>query len=404
MSHLVLSVTMIFSNGRKIILIMSTTALVTGWSTGCGKGVNARDIRREYIQEEAIKNGAERISETVQDAANDARNTADDLADKGRQTADDLAGMADDGIRDARQAAGEFSEDTKTAAGDVAESTRQLAESAAEGAKDIARQQAEDSREDAGFLFDSIMDEWHGILDTLTSPWGIGQGLDGEGSSDVGSSEVSAYSTAATQTIEHRETGFDFSTLSGYSGTTCVPVNGNWPFFYEEDLTETPFEYYSPLDSMGRCGMAYANICRELMPTGERGDIGMIKPSGWKQNKYEGIISEDPPYLYNRCHLIAFSLAGENANPSNLITGTRHFNTETGMEAYELQVLSYVRRTGNHVLYRVTPYFKDDDLLATGVLMEARSVEDTGISVCVFVYNVQPGVAIDYRTGDNWAA
>ncbi len=192
-----------------------------------------------------------------------------------------------------------------------------------------------------------------------------------------------------------------------YNGDDCIEINKNIPLFTEDEYTTEPFEYYSDLDSLGRCGMAYANICTELMPKEERQSIGQIKPTGWVQNKYEVIKDADNPagYLYNRCHLIGFQLAGENANEKNLITGTRHFNTMDGMEQFENMVADYVKRgndNSRHVLYRVTPVFENDNLLATGVLMEAKSIEDDSISFCVFVYNVEPGIGIDYSTGENW--
>lgn len=196
-------------------------------------------------------------------------------------------------------------------------------------------------------------------------------------------------------------------TLSGaaeeippYSGEPYAELNGNIPDFSEDDLTTTAFELYSDLDELGRCGVAYANICPELMPTEERGAIGQVKPSGWHTVKYDCV---DGKYLYNRCHLIGYQLAGENANEKNLITGTRWLNV-SGMLPFENQVADYVQETGNHVLYRVTPVFEGDDLVAGGVRMEALSVEDRGEGVCfhVYVYNVQPGVTIDYATGDSW--
>ena len=142
-----------------------------------------------------------------------------------------------------------------------------------------------------------------------------------------------------------------------------------------------------------------------MMPTEERGEIGRVKPTGWEQNKYPGIVESDPPYLYHRCHLIAFALTGQNANEKNLITGTQYMNTE-GMLPWELKVMRYLDGSDTHVLYRVTPFFEGDDLLSRGVEMEAYSVEDRGRDVCfhVFVYNVQPGIGIDYHTGENWAA
>ena len=169
---------------------------------------------------------------------------------------------------------------------------------------------------------------------------------------------------------------------------------------YDSDMTTTAFENYSDLDSLGRCGVAYANICKDIMPTEERGKIGMIKPSGWHTVKYDVIKDR---YLYNRCHLIGYQLAGENANPKNLITGTRYLNVE-GMLPFENLVADYVNNTGNHVLYRVTPMFSGSNLVANGVLIEAKSVEDNGGGILfnVYCYNVQPGVGINYENGDSW--
>ena len=194
---------------------------------------------------------------------------------------------------------------------------------------------------------------------------------------------------------------FSLREISAYSGTPYTEVNGNQPYFTEEELTTQSFETYSELDSLGRCGVAYANVGQDLMPTEPRGEIGAVKPTGWHLVKYDNV---DGKYLYNRCHLIAYMLAAENANPQNLITGTRYLNVQ-GMLPFETKVCDYVKNTGNHVLYRVTPIFDGDNLLADGVLMEAYSVEDAGegISFCVFAYNVQPGIGIDYATGDNWA-
>lgn len=194
---------------------------------------------------------------------------------------------------------------------------------------------------------------------------------------------------------------FSLREIPAYSGTPYTEVNGNQPYFTEEELTTQSFETYSELDSLGRCGVAYANVGQDLMPTEPRGEIGAVKPTGWHLVKYDNV---DGKYLYNRCHLIAYMLAAENANPQNLITGTRYLNVQ-GMLPFETKVCDYVKNTGNHVLYRVTPIFDSDNLLADGVLMEAYSVEDAGegISFCVFAYNVQPGIGIDYATGDNWA-
>ena len=190
--------------------------------------------------------------------------------------------------------------------------------------------------------------------------------------------------------------------IPAYSGAAYCEINGNVPGFGEDELVAEAFENYSDLDFLGRCGVAYANICKELMPTEERSESGMVKPSGWHTVKYSDRI--DGNYLYNRCHLIGYQLAGENANEKNLITGTRYLNV-TGMLPFENEVADYVESTDNHVLYRVTPIFDGDDLVASGVQMEAESVEDKGAGVCfnVYVYNVQPGVIIDYATGDSEA-
>lgn len=186
-----------------------------------------------------------------------------------------------------------------------------------------------------------------------------------------------------------------------YNGAPYVTVNNNIPFFEEEEFQTSAFETYSELDKWGRCGVAYACVSKELMPTEERGEIGMIKPAGWHTVKYPVIIED--LYLYNRCHLIAWCLTGENANEKNLITGTRYMNIY-GMLPFEEMVANYIDRTNNHVLYRVTPMYKGRNLIASGVLIEAASVEDRGegISFCVYCYNVQPGIEINYSTGESW--
>lgn len=184
-----------------------------------------------------------------------------------------------------------------------------------------------------------------------------------------------------------------------YRGNCYVELCGNQPNFTKQEYTLEPFASYSGLDDLGRCSVAYANICQELMPKEDRGEIGMIKPSGWHTIKYDCV---DGKYLYNRCHLIGYQLAGENANEKNLITGTRYMNVE-GMLPFENEVADYVKATNNHVLYRVTPVFSGDNLIADGVEMEAYSVEDQGQGICfhVFVYNMQPGIEIDYATGES---
>ena len=190
------------------------------------------------------------------------------------------------------------------------------------------------------------------------------------------------------------------TSIPEYSGTPYVILNDNTPYFSDDELTTVAFEMYSDLDSLGRCGVAYANICKEIMPTEERGEIGSVKPSGWHTVKYDCVSGK---YLYNRCHLIGFQLAGENANTKNLITGTRYLNVE-GMLPFENMVDDYVEETSNHVLYRVTPVFEGNNLIASGVIIEAKSVEDNGDGILfnVYCYNVQPDIVIDYLTGDSY--
>lgn len=194
--------------------------------------------------------------------------------------------------------------------------------------------------------------------------------------------------------------GFDYTAIPAYTGEPSVAVNGNIPFFTDSERSTwvAGTEYYSPLDSLGRCGVTYATVGEEIMPKyGEvRGEIGMVKPSGWKTAKYPDVIED--VFLYNRCHLIGWQLGNENANTRNLITGTRYLNVE-GMLPYENMVAEYVHRTKHHILYRVTPYFEGKELVARGVLIEAESVEDKNIRFCVWCYNVQPCIEIDYATG-----
>lgn len=206
----------------------------------------------------------------------------------------------------------------------------------------------------------------------------------------------------ACQQAPPSQTSFSLEDVPEFSGEPYVVLQDNQPDFSQEDLVQEAFESYSPLDLLGRCGAAYACVGLETMPVEERGAIGQVKPSGWHLAKYNCV---DGKYLYNRCHLIGYQLTGENANEQNLITGTRYLNVE-GMLPFENMVADYVEQTGGHVLYRVTPIFQGSELVARGVQMEAESVEDEGAGVCfnVYVYNVQPGVAIDYATGESWLA
>ena len=188
--------------------------------------------------------------------------------------------------------------------------------------------------------------------------------------------------------------------IPAYTGNAYAVINNNIPYFMDNELSATSYEYFSDLDSLGRCGVCVASIGQDIMPTEERGEIGNVKPTGWQTVKYPGIV--DRNYLYNRCHLIGFQLTGENANVNNLITGTRYMNVE-GMLPFENMVADFVKETGYHVMYRVTPVFDGDNLVADGVLIEAESVEDNGKGILfnVFCYNIQPRITIDYATGNS---
>lgn len=211
--------------------------------------------------------------------------------------------------------------------------------------------------------------------------------------------EIETEEQIESQTKPSTEVTISVSDIPEYSGKPYVEINGNTPKFLEADLSTTSYEYYSDLDNLGRCGVVYACIGTDLMPTEERGNIGSVKPTGWHTIKYDVV---DGKYLYNRCHLIGYQLSGENANTKNLITGTRYLNVD-GMLPFENMVADYVKETNNHVMYRVTPVFEGDNLLASGVQIEAESVEDNGEGILfnVYCYNVQPNVKIDYATGDS---
>ena len=220
----------------------------------------------------------------------------------------------------------------------------------------------------------------------------------------IGYIATNTKNTNETNVEQNQQIIFDLNSIPEYTSSPYVEINNNIPYFKDEDYTTEAFERYSEWDVLGRSGVAFANICKEIMPKEgeERGDISSVKNlSGWVQKRYDNIIKDK--YLYNRCHLIGWQLAGENANKKNLITGTRYLNTE-GMLPFENRVAEYVKSNqNNHVLYRVTPIFKDNNLLASGIEMEAWSVEDKGQKVCfnVYCYNVQPGIVIDYATGES---
>lgn len=211
--------------------------------------------------------------------------------------------------------------------------------------------------------------------------------------------EVDEKETANTGVGNEQSVIADSSAIEAYTGTAYVVINDNIPSFRAEELTTKGYEKYSDLDNLGRCGVALASCGKEIMPKeGEkRGSISSVTPSGWVQAKYQGVSGG---YLYNRCHLIGWQLSAENANKKNLLTGTRYMNTE-GMLVFENMVADYIKETGNHVAYRITPIYEGDNLVASGVQMEAYSIEDDGEGICfnVYCYNVQPGITIDYATG-----
>lgn len=235
------------------------------------------------------------------------------------------------------------------------------------------------------------------LFASLAGCGGVGATASGSAPTQVSGHEVSE--TVSESAPSEAAGEIDIADIPEYSGSPYVEVSGNVPSFTDAALT-SPAETYAPLDPLGRCGSAMAIVSRETMPTEERGSIGMVKPSGWHTVRYDDLISDR--YLYNRCHLIGYQLTAENANERNLITGTRYLNVE-GMLPFENEVADYVEATGNRVLYRVTPLFVGDELVARGVQMEAKSVEDggAGVSFNVFCHNVQPGIQIDYQTGQS---
>ena len=220
----------------------------------------------------------------------------------------------------------------------------------------------------------------------------------GFGLSGCSSKKDNQAGTVGSTEVQSTAVADDMASLV-YQGEPYVVINDNNPDFTEADMTTASFESYGELDGLGRCTTAYANIGKDLMPTEKRGSIGEVKPTGWQTAKYDNV---DGKYLYNRCHLIGYQLTGENANAKNLITGTRYLNVD-GMLPFENMVADYIKETGNHVLYRVTPVFSGDNLVASGVQMEAESVEDNGDGILfnVYCFNAQPGIAIDYATGDS---
>ncbi len=236
------------------------------------------------------------------------------------------------------------------------------------------------------------------ILSEVTSEKASAQSGN-ESTQAVSQSTTQGKLTTTKKSNSSSGSGISVGSIPEYSGKTYVALNNNVPQFTDEEITTKAFERYSSLDYLGRCGVAFACLGIETMPTEERGPIGMVKPSGWHSVKYDCV---DGKYLYNRCHLIGFQLSAENANTKNLITGTRHLNVQ-GMLPFENMVADYIKETNNHVMYRVTPVFEGENLVCKGVIMEAYSVEDEGDGICfnVFCYNAQPSIKINYKTGES---
>ena len=248
----------------------------------------------------------------------------------------------------------------------------------------------------------SGLPDWKTVLVLVAvavcSMLGIGPDEEITPTETTGATQAAVIATVTTEAIESEET--DSASLPTYTGSPYVELNGNVPEFEDVDYDTEPFEEYGELDPLGRCTQAFACVSPELMPTRERGNISHIKPTGWHRTEYDFI---DGGLLYNRCHLIAHQLTAEDDNRQNLITGTRYMNDDA-MNTFEIMIGDYVRQTGNRVLYRVTPFFEGDELIARGVQLEAWSIEDEGEGICLNVYcfNVQPGIGIDYATGESW--
>lgn len=372
---------------RIVFLILFVIAAGLIPEDSAGKEAN----RQEILLEEAQRNGEEEIAEAAQGGDAEQSNTT--TAQQG-----EAARQSEEALTTEREASGQSqAEDAQQGKGSAQSKEATQSQSEITGqSKDEAshRMNAGGNKETDAIQGTAGQDKGE-----TASQAAAGQSKEAQQSEEpLNSDEISGQNKEGKPTQENAALPtVTLQDIPAYAGNPYTIVGGNRPFFTDDELVTEPFETYSELDSLGRCGAAYANICIELMPTEERGSIGMIKPCGWQTIKYDFV---DGKYLYNRCHLIGFQLAGENANTRNLITGTRYFNT-IGMLPFENQVASYVERTDNHVLYRVTPLYEGENLVANGVLMEAKSVEDKGegICFCVFCYNVQPGVVINYADG-----
>ena len=400
--------------------ITAAAALTAMMLTACGNNGNPSvlDIRNEIITEQEAERYLQQVSEqnqrqvldTTRSAGEQFSDTANDVRDRAADTAYDIADRAGQGAEDLMDKASDT-------AGAVYDEAGQAAGAVVEKAGDTAVDTVVDTKDTLGGLLDGIGQEWDNLKNELLTPTGFSEnnGTSKEtysdsnpnGAQDTGTITAGrGYTGTSTDTKKAAETStppFYSDNIPAYAGNSYVTVNGNVPFYDSSYLTTTDYESYSGYDSLGRCGTAIMCTSRAMMPQADRESIGMFKPSGWKQKKYDILKTEDNPagYLMNRCHLLMRAVGGDDRS-ENLITGTRQFNL--AMLVHEDMVLNYIARSGNHVIYRVTPVYTGDNLVADGVLMEAQSVEDNGLRFCVFTYNVADGIGIDYRTGESWLA
>ncbi|WP_051538302.1 DNA/RNA non-specific endonuclease [Butyrivibrio proteoclasticus] len=393
---------------KKIISILLVSALTISIA-GCGKGnLSASDLTSAYASNETIEkitDGAVTVSEYAEDGIdyitdenniNNAKQNAEDLKDKSVNWWDYWLAKIESCWNDFLATLKAPTSDFKGQTYDYDDLSEY--DTLGEFKNPWLEAQGIDTT-DQGTLTEQLKDFVNKASeDAKATAEAIKENHDAKHGDDTASNTTEETPTASSN--QEAISQIILSLVPEYSGEPYVVINNNIPFFTADDYTYEPFEYYSERDSLGRCGMAYANICKELMPTEPRESIGQVKPSGFNQAKYDILINEDnlQGYMWARCHLIGFQLAGENANDKNLITGSFYFNT-VGMEPFENAVASYVRYYDRHVTYRVTPIYNGNNLVASGVLIEARSVEDNTISYCVFVYNVAPGIKINYADG-----
>ncbi|MCR5236919.1 MAG: DNA/RNA non-specific endonuclease [Lachnospiraceae bacterium] len=423
--------------GTGLIGIILTGALVVGGvcfiSNSCGSNTNdisVLDIRDEMIREKLAEHDRQTEQERLQrenlgteqsipeTVGNTVREGAVEFSDTTKTYTDAAKLYASDKASEAAESAGNAADTAKQKAGETADSLKEAGSNAADLAVDKAGDTVTDTKDTLTDLADGINDELTNLKDILRTPTSEfsndapkengGSGLrtldSTKGRADTSNVTASNKDGAVADIPSDKtlsEPPVSIGDIPAYGGEACVAVNNNTPFFNASQLGTEDYEEYSSYDSLGRAGVAQMCTSNKMLNRTERESIGMFKPSGWKQKKYDSIKTSDNPagYVYNRCHLLMRALGG-NDEAANLITATGYFNVDA-MLPYENRVLEYVANSDNHVLYRVTPLYNGDDLVARGVLMEAQSVEDDRLSFCVFAYNIQPGIEIDYATGDS---